>query len=125
MSFTKPKSSEIEPSEIRAPAPAPALKPEDSIRDNKIICLECGVELRQLTKLHLDSHSLSAKEYKKKHGFTAGTPLTAKSLTRARQKAAKKRGLPENLVKSVAARRQAKLESQNSSPPRIPFRKTR
>ncbi|MDR3568896.1 MAG: MucR family transcriptional regulator [Syntrophobacteraceae bacterium] len=106
------ESREIEPSEIEAPHPAPPLKPEHSIQDDKIICLECGVGLRQLTKLHLDSHSLSAKEYKKKYGFTAGTPLTAKSLTRARQKAAKKRGLPENLVKSVEARRQAKRESQ-------------
>jgi predicted transcriptional regulator len=105
------ESSEMEPSEIEASESTPALKPEDSIQDDKIICLECGVGLKQLTKLHLDSHSLSAKEYKKKHGFTAGTPLAAKSLTKARQKAAKKRGLPENLVKSVEARRQARLES--------------
>jgi hypothetical protein len=38
------------------------------------------------------------------------TPLSAKSLTKARSKAAKKRGLPENLRKVIEARRQAKAK---------------
>ena len=42
---------------------------------------------------------MSPKEYKKKYGFTMKTPLSAKSVTKARSKAAKKRGLPENLKK--------------------------
>ncbi len=85
-----------------------ALAPEDSIQDDKVICLECGAEMKQLTKLHLVSHGMSAKEYKKKHGFSMGTPLAAKSLTKARSKAAKKRGVPENLRKYMEARRLAK-----------------
>ena len=40
---------------------------------------------------------MSEKEYKKKYGFTMRTTLSAKSVTKARSKAAKKRGLPENL----------------------------
>jgi predicted transcriptional regulator len=65
--------------------------------------------MRQLTTKHLVSHSLSQKEYKKKYGFTMSTPLAAKSLTKALSKAAKNRGLPENLVKAMEAKRQAKV----------------
>jgi hypothetical protein len=48
------------------------------------------------------------KEYRKKYGFSMGTPLSAKSLTKARSKAAKKRGLPEELKQAIEARRQNK-----------------
>jgi predicted transcriptional regulator len=104
------ESGEAELTVIVEPEPAKALTPEDSIRDDKVICLECGAEMRQLTKLHLVSHGMTAKEYKKKYGFTMGTPLAARSLTKARSKAAKKRGVPENLKKYMEERRLAKAE---------------
>ena len=75
-------------------------------------CLECGTEMRQLTVRHLSSHGMSQKEYRKKYGFTMRTPLAAKSLTKARSKAAKKRGLPENLKKVIEAKRQAKAKAK-------------
>ncbi len=103
------ESGEIELPETQESAPAQALKPQDSIQNDKVICLECGAEMRQLTSNHLVSHEMSAKEYKLKYGFTMGTPLAAKSLIKARSKAAKKRGLPENLKKVIEARRQAKM----------------
>ncbi len=86
-------------------------EPRESILDDKIICLECGTEMRQLTTKHLSSHSLTPREYKKKYGFSLKQPLSAKSLTKARSKAAKKRGLPENLVKFLAERKQKKAEA--------------
>jgi predicted transcriptional regulator len=89
-------------------AAATKLSPADSIQNDKVICLECGAESRQLTSKHLVSHGMSQKEYRKKYGFTMATPLAAKSLTKARSKAAKKRGLPENLQKAIEARRQKK-----------------
>ncbi|MCE5242819.1 MAG: MucR family transcriptional regulator [Syntrophobacteraceae bacterium] len=85
--------------------------PEDSIREDKIVCIECGLEMRQLTAKHLGSHGLTPKEYKKKYGFPMKTPLSARSLTKARSKAAKKRGLPANLVKFQETRKQQKAES--------------
>lgn len=72
---------------------------KSSVQDDKIICLECGAEMRQLTAKHLGAHNLKPREYKQKYGFPLKQPLSAKSLTRARSKAAKKRGLPENLMK--------------------------
>ncbi len=68
----------------------PVLSPADSIQDDKVICLECGAEFQQLTVKHLVSHGMSQKEYRKKYGFTMRTPLSAKSLTKSRSKAAKK-----------------------------------
>jgi predicted transcriptional regulator len=87
-----------------------AISPENSIQNDKVICLECGAEMKQLTQKHLISHGISSKEYKKKYGFPMRTPLAARALTKARSKAAKKRGLPANLVKAIEARRQSKVE---------------
>jgi len=92
-------------------AAATKLKPVDSIQNDKVICLECGAEMRQLTHKHLVFHDMNQNEYRKKYGFAMGTPLAAKSLTKARSKGAKKRGLPENLQKYIEARRQAKAKA--------------
>jgi predicted transcriptional regulator len=97
-------------------APGP-ITPENSIQNDKVICLECGAEMKQLTQKHLTSHGISSKEYKKKYGFPMRTPLAAKALTKARSKAAKKRGLPANLVKAIEARRQSKAQSAAPAAP--------
>ncbi len=97
--------------EVAGEAPTedkPVLSPANSIQNDKVICIECGAEMRQLTSKHLVSHGMNQKEYKKKYGFAMRTPLAAKSLSKARSKAAKKRGLPEKLKASIEARRQKK-----------------
>src|SRR5208282_333583 len=48
----KAESGEIELPKIQEPAPAQALIPENSIQENKAICLECRAEMRQLTTKH-------------------------------------------------------------------------
>ena len=92
----------------------PVLSPANSIQNDKVICLECGAEMRQLTSKHLVSHGMNQKEYKKKYGFAMRTPLAAKSLSKARSKAAKKRGLPEKLRASIEARRQKKAATSST-----------
>jgi len=110
------ESGEIElPKTQESPAPH-ALTPQDSIQKDKVICLECSAEMRQLTSKHLVSHGMSQKEYRKKYGFAMGTPLAAKSFTKAQSKAAKKRGLPEELQKYIEARRQQKAQSPTQAP---------
>ncbi|MGO9022028.1 MAG: MucR family transcriptional regulator [Syntrophobacteraceae bacterium] len=101
----------IESNQPAGEAAATKLSPADSIQNDKVICLECGKEMIQLTQKHLVFHEMSLKEYKKKYGFTMRTPLSAKSLTKARSKAAKKRGLPEKLQRFMEARRQSKAEA--------------
>jgi len=92
------------------------IKPENSILDNKVICLECGAEMKQLTQKHLAVHGMNPKEYRKKYGFTMRTPLAAKSLIKARSKAAKKRGLPEKLRLFIETRRQEKAAAAAKAP---------
>ncbi len=109
------ESGEIELPKTQESAPAQALTPENSIQEDKVICLECGAEMRQLTQKHLVAHGMDQKDYKKKYGFTMRTPLAAKSLTKARSKAAKKRGLPERLQKYIEARRQEKAKTSTQA----------
>ncbi|MGO9312312.1 MAG: MucR family transcriptional regulator [Syntrophobacteraceae bacterium] len=91
--------------------------PKDSIRESRIMCLECGIEMKQLTRKHLGLHGLTQRDYKKKWGFSMRTPLSAKSLSRARSRAAKKRGLPPNLVKFQQERKLKASEKVTLSPP--------
>jgi len=95
--------------EVGAEREAPELKavdPKKSIQRNKVSCLECGKEFKQLTATHLKSHGLTPKEYRKKHGFSAKQALAAKNLSAQRRKRAKELGLGERLAK--AAKRRAK-----------------
>lgn len=71
--------------------------PKRSIRKNKVICLECGQEFKQLTNGHLKEHGLTTKEYRKKWGFTARQPLSSQNLSAKRRKSAEERGLGEKL----------------------------
>ncbi len=81
------------------------IDPRESIQAEKVICLECNAEMRQLTAKHLSSHGLTIREYKRKYGFPLRQSLSAKSLSEARSKAAKERGLPEKLQQFHAERR--------------------
>lgn len=86
----------------------PVMAPEKSIQKNKVVCLECGQEFKMLSPKHLRTHNLTPKEYRRKHGFSMRQPLCAKSLSERRSKSGKKRGLPENLKKAIAARSKKK-----------------
>ena len=79
-------------------AAAVAIEPKASIQQNRVICLECGKEFKQLSRSHLKFHALTPKEYKKKHGLKATQALTAKSLSARRRKTAKEHGLAEKLA---------------------------
>ena len=104
----KTEAGEIELPQTQESPPHQTLTPQDSIHDDKVICLECGKEMRQLSTKHLVFHGMSQKEYREKYGFSMRTPLAAKSLIKAKSKAAKKRGLPEKLRQYLEARKQKK-----------------
>ncbi|WP_319549653.1 MucR family transcriptional regulator [Desulfogranum marinum] len=86
----------------------PVMEPKKSIQKNKVVCLECGQEFKMLSPKHLKSHGLTAKEYRKKYGFSARQPLCAKSLSERRSQSGKERGLPPNLRKAIEARTKKK-----------------
>jgi len=89
-----------------------AADPLFSIQEEKVICMECKAELRQLTANHLRIHHLTPREYKKKWGFPLKQPLSAKMLTKLRSRSAKKRGLPENLRIYLDQKRENKSSSE-------------
>lgn len=74
------------------------LTPQDSIQRNRVICLECHKEFKLLSNRHLALHGMNSREYKLKYGLPMRQALSAKSLTLARRKIAKEKGLGEKLV---------------------------
>ena len=93
-----------------------AADPLSSIQEDKVTCMECKAELRQLTANHLRIHHLTPREYKKKWGFPLKQPLSAKMLTKLRSRSAKKRGLPENLRIYLDRKRENKTTSGHELP---------
>ena len=92
----------------------PALDPKKSVLLNKVICLECGKEFKQITEKHLGTHGLTGKEYRKKYGFKASQPLAAKTLSAARRKRAIEMGLADKL-KKAKTKTQAKPKRQRKA----------
>lgn len=74
------------------------LTPQDSIQRHRVICLECHKEFKLLSNRHLALHGMNSREYKLKYGLPMRQALSAKSLTLARRKIAREKGLGEKLV---------------------------
>ena len=102
----QPPSEEKEESELERMRSNPL----ESIQKDFIINLEDGKKYRQLTANNLKRFGLTPVEYRKKWGIPSAQPLTAKSLTAARRKAAKKRGLPKKLQEYIERRRKEKAK---------------
>ena len=64
--------------------------------------------MRVLTKKHLVSHDMDQKEYRKKYGFTMGTPLAAKSLTKAEKQGSEKERIAGEAEKSIGGEKAGK-----------------
>lgn len=63
-----------------------ALPVRKSIKEQSIVCLECGKAFKILTKKHLAAHGLDVDAYREKWGIKRQTPLVCKSLQRERRK---------------------------------------
>ncbi|TVQ98530.1 MAG: transcriptional regulator [Desulfovibrionales bacterium] len=62
------------------------IDPKKAIKEKSVTCLECGKTFKVLTKKHLATHGLTPDEYREKYGYKKGTPLIAKSLSKARRR---------------------------------------
>jgi predicted transcriptional regulator len=93
----------------------PKMKPSESIRNDVIICLECGKEFKQLTHTHLErEHGLSSSEYRKRYGFSSKQPLSARSVSEHRRAKAQELGLG-NRLKAARARSKSDRSAVASS----------
>jgi hypothetical protein len=72
----------------------------ESIQRNKVICLECGKEFKQLTGRHLALHGLEPKAYKEKYEIPLRQALSARTLSARRRKVVKEEGPRERLKKA-------------------------
>ena len=70
---------------VQAVASPPAADGKKSIKENSVVCCECGKKMKLITKKHLEAHGLTKAEYLAKHGIKKGTALMAKGLSRARK----------------------------------------
>ena len=56
-----------------------------SISKHVITCLECGLEMKQLSIRHLRIHELDGRSYRAKYGIPRTQPLAARSITDRRR----------------------------------------
>lgn len=85
-----------------AEAATPAMDPAKAVKENSVVCLECGKAFKVLTKKHLAAHGLTPEEYRSKYGYKKGAPLAAKALQRERRKKMKDMRLWERRRKPSA-----------------------
>lgn len=89
---------------------APAMDPTKAVKENSVVCLECGKAFKVITKKHLLSHGLTPDEYRAKYGYKKGAALAAKSLQRERRKKMKEMRLWERRTKKPAAEQNSEGE---------------
>ena len=73
-------------------------QPEASIQRDQVVCLECGKAFTLLSNRHLALHSLTPREYKRKHGLRQTQPLSARTLSAKRRKQALELGMGQQLA---------------------------
>jgi predicted transcriptional regulator len=71
-----------------------------SIKEQSVVCLECGKSFKILTKRHLALHGLDADAYREKWGIKSRAPLVCKSSQRERRKKMKSMRLWERRKRS-------------------------
>ena len=91
--------------------------PMKSIQRTYVINLEDGSKFKQLTAKTLAKFGLTAKEYRKKWGFSARQALSAKSLSAKRRKVAKDLGLADKLAAARLARSKAAPAKKKKAAP--------
>jgi len=84
--------------------------PMKSIQRTYVINLEDGSKYKQITAKTLAKFGLTAREYRKKWGFSARQPLSSKALSAKRRKVAKDLGLADKLAAARMARSKAAAE---------------
>ncbi len=60
--------------------------PKKAIRERSVTCCICGKSFKVLTKRHLDSHGVTADEYREMCGYKKGTALICRELRKARKR---------------------------------------
>ena len=81
-----PSSPEPEPKE-------PAVSVKKSIRDDHLVCLECGKKFKSLKRHLMSHHGLTPDEYRARWNLKSDYPMVAPAYAERRSKLAKEIGL--------------------------------
>ena len=82
-----------EPTPTEVDAPEPAVSIRKSLRDDHLVCLDCGKKFKSI-KRHLGTaHGLTPEEYRERWGLRSDYPVVAPTYAATRSKLAKSFGL--------------------------------
>ncbi|MCP5396625.1 MAG: MucR family transcriptional regulator [Sphingomonadaceae bacterium] len=73
--------------------PEPAVSIRSSVKKDKIVCLECGKDMKMLKRHLMTDHGLTPDEYRARFGLNADYPMVAPDYAETRRELAKKIGL--------------------------------
>jgi len=74
----------------------PAVSIRRSVREDAVVCLECGAAQKTLKRHIQNAHGLTEGEYRAKWNLPTDHPIVAPSYSRARSDMAKKIGLGQS-----------------------------
>ncbi len=77
----------------KAEGPEPAVPIKQSVRQDHIVCLDCGQNFAMLKRHLRTEHQLTPEEYREKWGLPSSYPMTAPRYAEARSAIAKETGL--------------------------------
>ncbi|WFL76170.1 MucR family transcriptional regulator [Altererythrobacter arenosus] len=80
-------------SDAQEPRPDPAVSIRSSVKQDHLVCLDCGRKMKMLKRHIRGDHGLSPDEYRERWELPANYPMTAPSYAATRSDLAKKLGL--------------------------------
>jgi predicted transcriptional regulator len=91
----------------QAEKPTPAIPVKQSIRQDRIVCLEDGKSFSMLKRHLMTDHKLTPQQYRDKWGLPRDYPMVAPNYAQTRSTLAKKIGLGRKAGAKPAAKRAA------------------
>jgi predicted transcriptional regulator len=73
--------------------PTPPVKPQNSVRKNDVVCLECGKSYKTLKRHLRTEHGMEESDYKQRWELPAGLKLVSKDYSAKRSQMATELGL--------------------------------
>lgn len=71
----------------------PAVSVRSSVKNDHLVCLECGKKMKMLKRHIMTDHGLTPDDYRARYGLTGDYPLVAPDYADKRRELAKKIGL--------------------------------
>jgi len=81
------------PAEPAAEEHTPVVSVKSSIKDDHLVCLECGAKQKTLKRHLMTSHGLTPEAYRDRYKLPASYPIVAPAYAKQRSALAKKIGL--------------------------------